>query len=74
MTSGITQWRLELVGLAVVFLAVALGVVALCLLASRKGEKGLEAKLHSIIGDTTMNIAVSDEVASPKVIESIKIS
>ncbi len=52
MTSGITEFRLELVALAVLFLGTASGIVALCLIASRKGERELEVVLQSIIGET----------------------
>lgn len=54
MTSGINEFRLELVVLPVIFLSIALGMVSLCLIASRKGERELELRLHGIIGDTTI--------------------
>lgn len=50
--SGIHHFRLELIALPIVILTAALGIVALCLVASRKGEQELERRLHGIIGNT----------------------
>ncbi len=63
MTSGINEFRLELVVLPIIFMSFALGMVALCLIASRKGERELEQRLHGIIGDT--------KIIETSVVESI---
>ncbi|MBX9667879.1 MAG: hypothetical protein K2X93_09690 [Candidatus Obscuribacterales bacterium] len=52
MTSGITGYRLELVIVAMSFLASALAIVSVCLILSRKDEREMERALVGIIGDT----------------------
>ena len=47
--SGFTGYRLELVILSVIFLGSALGLVSLCLIVSRKGEKEIERVLLGIV-------------------------
>jgi len=54
ITSGISDYRLELVVLAVAFLASALSAVAVCLMVSRKDEQQMERLLKGIIGDTIL--------------------
>lgn len=50
--SGASGYRIELVVLAVAFLASALSFVSICLRMSRKSEREMERILLGIIGDT----------------------
>lgn len=52
MTGGITGYRVELVIVAMSFLASALAMVNICLTLSRKDEREMERALIGIIGDT----------------------
>lgn len=50
--SGASNYRIELVVIAVTFLASALGLVSLCLTMSRRSEREMERMLLGIMGDT----------------------
>lgn len=50
--SGVSDYRLELVTLALAFLAGASGFLGLCSAMSRRNEREMERVLKSIIGDT----------------------